>query len=36
MEINSSFYRSHRPATYARWAASVPDDFRFAVKMPVP
>jgi uncharacterized protein YecE (DUF72 family) len=34
VEINSSFYRSHRPATYARWAASVPDDFRFAVKMP--
>ena len=23
-----------RPQTYARWAASVPDDFRFAVKLP--
>jgi uncharacterized protein YecE (DUF72 family) len=34
VEINSSFYRSHRPATYARWAASVPPVFRFAVKMP--
>lgn len=34
VEINSSFYRPHRPATYARWAASVPDDFRFAVKAP--
>jgi uncharacterized protein YecE (DUF72 family) len=34
VEINSSFYRSHRPATYARWAASVPAAFRFAVKMP--
>jgi uncharacterized protein YecE (DUF72 family) len=34
VEINSSFYRPHRPATYARWAASVPDGFRFAVKMP--
>ena len=34
VEINSSFYRPHKPATYARWAASVPDDFRFAVKMP--
>ncbi len=34
VEINSSFYRSHRPATYARWAASVPDGFRFSVKMP--
>jgi uncharacterized protein YecE (DUF72 family) len=33
-EINSSFYRPHRPSTYARWAASVPDDFRFALKMP--
>ena len=33
-EINSSFYRSHSPATYARWAASTPDDFRFAVKLP--
>jgi uncharacterized protein YecE (DUF72 family) len=33
-EINSSFYRPHRPATYARWAASVPDDFRFALKVP--
>jgi uncharacterized protein YecE (DUF72 family) len=34
VEINSSFYRPHRPATYARWAASVPADFRFAVKLP--
>lgn len=34
VEINSSFYRSHRPTTYARWAASVPPDFRFAVKVP--
>jgi uncharacterized protein YecE (DUF72 family) len=33
-EINSSFYRSHRPATYARWAESVPPGFRFAVKLP--
>ncbi len=32
VEINSSFYRFHRPATYARWAASTPDGFRFAVK----
>ena len=23
VEINSSFYRPHRPATYARWAATV-------------
>jgi uncharacterized protein YecE (DUF72 family) len=34
VEINSSFYRSHLPATYVRWAASVPDNFRFAVKIP--
>jgi uncharacterized protein YecE (DUF72 family) len=34
VEINSSFYRPHRPATYARWAASVPQWFRFAVKVP--
>ena len=34
VEINSSFHRPHRRSTYARWAASVPDDFRFAVKLP--
>jgi uncharacterized protein YecE (DUF72 family) len=34
VEINSSFYRPHQPKTYARWAASVPADFRFAVKLP--
>ncbi|HMJ93856.1 MAG TPA: DUF72 domain-containing protein [Allosphingosinicella sp.] len=33
-EINSSFHRSHRPATWLRWAESVPDRFRFSVKMP--
>jgi uncharacterized protein YecE (DUF72 family) len=33
-EINSSFHRPHAAATYARWAASTPDDFRFAVKLP--
>lgn len=33
-EINSSFYRPHRPATYARWAASVPEGFRFSIKLP--
>jgi len=33
-EINSSFYRSHQLKTYARWAASVPEHFRFAVKLP--
>lgn len=33
-EINASFYRSVRPELYAKWAAAVPGDFRFAVKMP--
>ena len=34
VEINSSFYRPHRRSTWERWARSVPDDFRFAVKAP--
>lgn len=34
VEINSSFYRAHLPKTYERWAASVPDNFRFSVKFP--
>lgn len=34
VEINSSFYRPHKPQTYARWAESVPGSFRFAVKLP--
>jgi uncharacterized protein YecE (DUF72 family) len=33
-EINSSFHRSHRPATYARWAEQVPADFAFSAKLP--
>ena len=34
VEINSSFYRPHRPSTYARWAEETPDGFAFAVKVP--
>jgi uncharacterized protein YecE (DUF72 family) len=34
VEINSSFYKPHKPGTYARSAASVPGDFRFAAKAP--
>ncbi len=34
VEINTSFYRAIRPATYARWAGAVPEGFRFAVKVP--
>src|SRR4051812_44531299 len=33
VEINSTFHRSHRHPTLARWAAAVPEEFRFAVKM---
>lgn len=33
-EINSSFYRPHKPATYERWAARVPSGFRFTAKVP--
>lgn len=34
VEINSSFHRPHRCATWERWAATTPEDFRFAVKAP--
>ncbi|MBI1772038.1 MAG: DUF72 domain-containing protein [Burkholderiales bacterium] len=34
VEIDSSFYRSHLPSTYARWRNSVPAEFRFSVKVP--
>jgi uncharacterized protein YecE (DUF72 family) len=33
-EINSTFHRPHRASTFERWAASVPEGFRFAVKLP--
>lgn len=34
VEINTTFYRLHKPATFAKWAAATPDNFRFAVKVP--
>jgi uncharacterized protein YecE (DUF72 family) len=34
VEINTSFYRPHRPVTYARWRDSVPEAFRFSAKVP--
>jgi uncharacterized protein YecE (DUF72 family) len=34
VEINSSFYRPHKPDTYRRWSESVPDAFRFSAKVP--
>lgn len=33
VEINASFYRQIRPATYEKWADEVPENFRFSVKM---
>jgi uncharacterized protein YecE (DUF72 family) len=34
VEVNSSFHRPHRRTTWERWARSVPEGFRFSVKMP--
>lgn len=34
VEVNSSFHRPHRASTWAKWASSVPDNFRFSVKIP--
>jgi uncharacterized protein YecE (DUF72 family) len=34
VDINSSFYRPHRPSTSARWAAETPEDFAFSLKVP--
>lgn len=34
VEINSTFYRSHRASTFARWVAITPPSFAFAVKAP--
>lgn len=34
VEINTSFYRNHAPASYANWARQTPSAFRFAVKIP--
>jgi uncharacterized protein YecE (DUF72 family) len=34
VEINSSFYRTHTAATYARWRDETPEQFRFSLKMP--
>ncbi|MBA2237904.1 MAG: DUF72 domain-containing protein [Lysobacter sp.] len=34
IEINSTFYRAQKPATYASWASQTPEDFVFSVKAP--
>lgn len=33
VEINSSFYKTHKVNTFERWRDSVPDDFKFSVKL---
>ena len=33
LEVNSSFYKIPQPSTIARWAASVPQHFRFTFKL---
>src|SRR5262245_26430903 len=32
IEINSTFYRNQKPATFRKWAGETPDDFIFSVK----
>jgi len=32
IEINSTYYSTQSPASFAKWAASTPEGFRFAVK----
>lgn len=33
VEINSCFYREHKPQTYRRWAEETPPDFSFSLKL---
>jgi uncharacterized protein YecE (DUF72 family) len=32
IEINATYYRAQKPESFAAWAATVPDGFRFSVK----
>jgi uncharacterized protein YecE (DUF72 family) len=34
IEINSTFYRTQKPASFRKWAQETPDDFVFSVKGP--
>jgi uncharacterized protein YecE (DUF72 family) len=34
VEVNSTFYRPHRPTTFDRWRELTPPAFRFALKLP--
>lgn len=33
LEVNTTFYRMHKAATFQKWADSVPDNFQFTFKM---
>ena len=33
LEVNSSFYKVPKPATFAKWSTEVPADFRFTIKV---
>lgn len=33
IEINSTFYKLHKPVTFERWSKEVADDFRFTIKL---
>ncbi len=32
IEVNGTYYSAQKPATFAKWAASTPDDFIFSLK----
>ncbi|WP_426168063.1 DUF72 domain-containing protein [Sandarakinorhabdus sp. DWP1-3-1] len=32
IEVNATFYSRQKPATFAKWAAAVPDGFKFSLK----
>jgi uncharacterized protein YecE (DUF72 family) len=34
IEVNGTFYRSQKPATYRKWASETPEDFVFSLKGP--
>ncbi|MGZ9080065.1 MAG: DUF72 domain-containing protein [Burkholderiales bacterium] len=34
IEINATFYRHQKPATFAKWRGETPDDFAFSLKAP--
>lgn len=34
IEVNGTFYRSQKPATFAKWASEAPGDFVFSLKAP--